>query len=98
MPCVSASSTIILTAKIMKAVGGWESISAVSVGALPKSQLLREQHAAAEALSTIVTTLQFLTMQGLALRGHSEKSGNVCQLLLIGSRDMPELEAFCHRR
>lgn len=79
-----------------EAVDNWESISRISVSAQLNTQLLRDQRVASKALSTILTSVQYLARQGLSLRGHTEQSGNPYQVLLTRSRDISELETF-HR-
>jgi Domain of unknown function (DUF4371) len=83
-----------------EAVDNWHSISKVrtSVSVQLNQQLLTEQRAAAVGLSTVITSIKFLARQGLALRGHSEMSGNLHQLLLIRSHDVPELKTFQQKR
>lgn len=83
-----------------EAVDNWQSISnaRASVSAQLNKQLLTEQHAAAIGLSSIITSILFLARQGLALRGHTEMSGNLFQLMLIRSHDIPELKTFMQKR
>lgn len=61
-------------------------------------QLAREQQVASKTLSVIISTLKFLARQGLAVRGHTETSGNFSQLLMARGCDVPELAAFMQRR
>lgn len=81
-----------------EAVGGLESLSRTSVSAQLDRQLARDQQVASKALSVIISTLKYLARQGLAVRGHSETSGNFHQLLRARSCDVPELAAFMQRR
>lgn len=41
-----------------------------------------------------LSTVKMLLRQGLALRGHTEKEGNLTQLLLLRSEDVPELKKW----
>ena len=50
-----------------------------------------EQSNARVALLRIMSSVQYLARQGLALRGHSPQSGNLYQLLHLRSKDVPQL-------
>ena len=58
----------------------------------------REQETARASLLKIVTTIRFLARQGLALRGHTEDSGNFVQLLELRAADSPELQRWLKRK
>lgn len=49
------------------------------------------------ALLKIVSAIQYLTRQGLAIRGHSEKEGNFSRLLELRSDDCTELKTWLAR-
>jgi hypothetical protein len=51
-----------------------------------------EQRVARSCLLKIVSSIQFLARQGLALRRYDDDEGNVIQLLKLRSQDSPELE------
>ena len=51
------------------------------------SQANREQKENRDMLLKQLSSLRYLARQGLAIRGHSEKEGNLMQLLLLGSED-----------
>ena len=57
-----------------------------------------QQKAHLAALETIVDTIRFLTMQGLALQGHCQTDGNFYQLLRLRSNDIPQLRDWIQRR
>ena len=46
----------------------------------------------------IFTTIQFLARQGIALRGHEELQSNFNQLLLLRTRENPELRNWLDRK
>jgi hypothetical protein len=81
-----------------EAVSTCESVSKLDVSAQLDTQLARDQQASSKALSVIISTLQYLVRQGLAIRGHTEISGNFYQLLLIRSQDVPEVANFLKKR
>ena len=56
------------------------------------SQAKREQKENRDMLLKQLSSLRYLARQGLAIRGHSEKEGNLMQLLLLGSEDNPQLK------
>jgi hypothetical protein len=43
------------------------------------------------ALLKIISSLQFLAGQGLAIRGQDNDNGNFCQLIRLQEEDCPEL-------
>lgn len=49
------------------------------------------------ALSKIFSSVQFLGRQGLAFRGHEDKTSNVYQWLRVRSQDVPELKSWMNR-
>lgn len=56
-----------------------------------------DMKAARKCLLNIISTINFLAKQGLALRGHTETSSNFTQLLLLRSEDVPELKSWLSR-
>ena len=56
------------------------------------SQAKREQKENRDMLLKQLSSLRYLARQGLAIRGHSEKEGNLMQLLLLDSEDNPQLK------
>ena len=56
------------------------------------SQAEREQKENRDMLLKQLSSLRYLARQGLAIRGHSEKEGNLMQLLLLDSEDNPQLK------
>lgn len=49
-------------------------------------------------LLNILTSLRFIHQQGLAIRGHEEKEGNLMQLLLIQAEHCSGLDTFIRIR
>jgi len=56
------------------------------------SQVAASQKTARQALRAIVTSLQYLAAQGLAICSNSDKDGNLAQLLNLRANDIPELK------
>ena len=78
-------------------------ISAADTGCKPidaviKSASRSAQESARKNLRTLITTVQFLARQGLALRGHDGSEGNFQELLRLRSRDCPELAEWLKRK
>lgn len=61
------------------------------------SQVSKLQQSSQVALRAIVTSLQFLGMQGLAVQGHHNSDGNFKKLLSLRSKDIPQLEEWLKR-
>jgi len=57
----------------------------------------RQQATSSDAQSTIISSVTYLTRQGLAMRGHDETSGNFRQLLALRSHDVKALNDFLKR-
>lgn len=66
------------------------------------AQLAHDQKHHRLMLMKVLTTLKFLTRQGLPLRGHNESSesfeGNLYQLLLLQAEDCPGMESWLKHR
>ena len=58
---------------------------------------LQEMKKARTSLMKILTSVNFLTQQGLAIRGHDEETSNIYQLLLLRTEDVPELKSWLSR-
>ena len=69
-----------------------------SVAVQISQQLLRDQVHAQKCLLKIISTLQYLARQGLAIRGHIENEGNFLQLLQLRCEDSQELRTWLERR
>lgn len=52
---------------------------------------------ARQTLLKIVSSLQYLCQQGIAVRGHTDESSNMHQLLLLRAEDVPELKFWLQR-
>ena len=62
------------------------------------SQLKKEQQHHRNMLLVQLSSLRYLTKQGLAIRGHEEKDGNLIQLLECRSEKIPELHDWLTRQ
>lgn len=51
-----------------------------------------------EMLVKQISTLKYLTRQGLAVRGHDDLEGNLFQLLKLRSQDCPQLNTWIKKR
>lgn len=69
----------------------------VNVLATLSQNKLKEMKNARQALLKILSSLQFLSQQGLAIRGHTDETSNIRQLLLLRSEDVPELKIWLQR-
>jgi hypothetical protein len=49
------------------------------------------------ALLKILSSLQYLAMQGIAIRGHTDGESNLNRLLLLRAHDAPELKIWLNR-
>lgn len=76
-------------------------INAANKGINVKSQIIdahsQQMLLARTALLKIVTSMQYLTRQGLAIRGHVEDEGNFHRLLKLRCEDSAELKAWLTR-
>jgi hypothetical protein len=79
------------------AVSQLQQMKGKSVDAQISEQKATEQAAARVALLSLFSSIQFLARQGIALRGHSNHTGNYWQLLTLRRRDIPELNSFLMR-
>ena len=61
-------------------------------------QKASDRQLATKCLVEIFTTIQFLARQGIALRGHEELQSNFHQLLLLRTRENPELRNWLDRK
>ena len=57
---------------------------------------VQQQKSYSEALSAILSSVKYLSRQGLAIRGHNEEFGNLHQLLKLRSADVKPLAEFMH--
>lgn len=69
----------------------------VNVLATLSQNKLKEMKNARQALLKILSSLHFLSQQGLAIRGHTDETSNIRQLLLLRSEDVPELKIWLQR-
>ena len=58
------------------------------------SQTMKQQCANREMLLKQLSALTYLLRQGIAIRGHEEKEGNLMQLLYLRSEDCPNLKRY----
>ena len=74
----------------------------VNVGALLSKEKEAEMKHHREMLLKLLNSIRFLARQGLPFRGHREDSesmeGNLYQLLLLQSKDSPQLASWLKRR
>ena len=70
-----------------EAVSKWMARGRPTVAAQLHSQLQQLQHIRRQGLLTQLRAIQFLTRQGIALRGHKESEGNLHQLQLMWSQN-----------
>ena len=76
--------------------------NSVNVGAQLLTRCEEEQAFHREMLLKVLSSIQFLARQGLALRGHSEGvdalQGNLLQLLLLRAQDCPRLDEWLRKK
>ena len=76
--------------------------NSVNVGAQLLTRCEEEQAFHQEMLLKVLSSIQFLARQGLALRGHSEGvdalQGNLLQLLLLRAQDCPRLDEWLRKK
>ena len=65
-----------------------------SVDALLCRQAMVDQKLHRQMLLTQLSTLRYLLRQGMAVRGHHEEEGNLAQLLLLRSNEIPQLKVW----
>lgn len=61
-------------------------------------QILNDQQAARKGIMVVMTTLQYIARQGLAIRGADADSGNFKTLLKLRSGDIPALKTWMQRK
>lgn len=69
----------------------------INVVAACSAGKLKQMKDARTALLKILSSVNFLCMQGLAVRGHTDADSNLRQLLKLRSHDVPELNAWLER-
>ena len=69
-----------------------------SVSTQLNNQLVQEQKVNREMLLKQLTSLRYILRQGLALRGHEEKEGNLMQLLYLRSEECPGLKQYIENK
>ena len=69
----------------------------VNVAAVFSSGKLKQMKEARTALLKILSSVQFLCRQGLAIRGHVDEESNLRQILKLRSEDVPELKTWLAR-
>lgn len=69
----------------------------INVVAACSAGKLKQMKDARTALLKILSSVQFLCMQGLAVHGHIDADSNLTQLLKLRSHDVPELNAWLER-
>jgi hypothetical protein len=69
----------------------------VNVAAACSAGKLKQMKDARTALMKIISSVQFLCKQGLAVRGHTDSDSNLTQLLKLRSEDIPEVKAWLER-
>lgn len=74
-----------------------QNLKGMSIDAQMSNQKLVEQQNAQQCLRIIITSVQFLARQGLALRGHELQSGNLYELLRVRGADVPYLQTWLNR-
>ena len=72
----------------------WERRRCSSAVTLLSTQHASDQKNRFSNLCTQIGSLRFLARQGLAIRGHTEKEGNLVQLMLLGSQDCAILQSW----
>lgn len=73
-------------------------MTAPTVSSQLTTQHLRDMKEARQALEHIFSSLVFLGCQGLAIRGKTQESSNLFQLLKLRSTDAPILEKWMNRQ
>ena len=57
-------------------------------------QAMVDQKLHRQMLLTQLSTLRYSLRQGMAVRGHHEEEGNLAQLLLLRSNEIPQLKVW----
>lgn len=68
--------------------------SGTTVNSMLSEQCARNQQKARTALLAVITSIQYLARQGLALRGHDNADGNFMQLLQVRRKDIEVLNSW----
>lgn len=69
-----------------------------SVATQLSNQKVNEQKVNRQMLCIVLTSLKYLVRQGLAIRGHSDESGNLIQLLECRSDDVKGLKSWISKK
>jgi len=69
-------------------------VSSISISTHLKTGLEQQQAQNRQALLEMLSSLRFLARQGLAIRGHTDKTSNYHQLLLLRSADSDALHSL----
>jgi hypothetical protein len=69
-----------------------------SINGQLSKQILDDQQAARKGILAVMTTLQYIARQGLAIRGADSDSGNFKTLLKLRSGDIPALKTWMQRK
>lgn len=69
----------------------------VNVAAAMSQGKIKQMSDARTALLAILSSIQYLSCQGLAIRGKTDEDSNVFQLLKLRARDIPELRSWLGR-
>jgi Domain of unknown function (DUF4371) len=69
-----------------------------SINGLPSKQILDDQQAARKGIMIVMTTMQYLAGQGLAIRSADADSGNFKTLLKLRSGEIPALKRWMQRK
>ena len=70
----------------------------LSIQAQLDQQASKDQQTNLQCLSVIFSSIEYLSRQGLALRGHDEHHGNLYQLIKLRANDWPTLERWMERK
>ena len=77
-----------------EALSKWMARGRPTIAVQLHSQLRQLQHARRQGLLAQLRAIQFLTRQGIALRGHKESEGNLHQLLVMWSKNDKIVESW----
>ena len=77
-----------------EALSKWMARGKPTIAAQLHSHLRQLQHVQRQGLLMQLRAIQFLTRQGIALRGHKESEGNLHQLLLMWSKNDEILQTW----
>ena len=65
-----------------------------NIGAMLDKNCKQQQRSRQQMLLKKLSSLKYLTCQGLAIRGHIDKEGNLFQFLKLRADDDPELQRW----